>query len=175
MSRMSGLFKNLAGKVKHKMFSGTYLKEGTVDEKRALDVVQYDPVSGVQANPATEDTLEELKTSTDAIVMLISANRSSNGDTQDLQVDVSEYREALFFLEATAKGGTSPTLTVNIETENPASGEFYTHTSFTQLNDAVGTEMKALTNLGSSMAVSWVIGGSDTPNFTFAVYAVLKK
>jgi len=103
-----------------------------------------------------------------------SSATAANGDSKLTPVKVTQFKEGEFFLDVTAKSGTSPTLNVVIVTKDPVSGKWFTLVSFTQATD-VTTERKVVTgNLGAFLAATWTIGGTATPTFTFSVGAVLK-
>jgi len=87
-------------------------------------------------------------------------------------IDVAEFKGGLFFLKCTAKSGT-PTLVVTVITYDKKTDDWYDLVAFTQLSD-VGKEMKAITDVGSRIAISYVIGGG-TPSLTFTVSAILKN
>ena len=100
--------------------------------------------------------------------------RVANGNTQDESIDVSEYKEAIFFLDVTTRTGSSPTMDVYIDSLDPVSGKWMALTNFTQVGDETKTEaITQASSLGSSISVSWVLGGTD-PTYTFSVGAVLK-
>jgi len=86
-------------------------------------------------------------------------------------IDVREFKGGLFFLKCTAKSGT-PTLVVTVITYDKKTDDWYDLVAFTQLSD-VGKEMKAITDVGTRIAISYVIGGG-TPSLTFTVGAILK-
>jgi Flp pilus assembly protein TadG len=105
--------------------------------------------------------------------LLASAARTASGNSQTMPYDVKPYREAVFFLNVSAKSGTNPTLDVKIQTKDPISGQWSDLVSFAQAAD-VTTEMKTVpAGLGSAIAVSYTIAGGS-PSFTFSVGAVLK-
>jgi len=101
------------------------------------------------------------------------ATRTSSGDTSASEFDVHNYDRAVFFLNVSAVSGTNPTLDVEIQTLDPASGEYFTLVTFTQAT-GVTKEMKKVTDgLGRRLRVVWTIGGTN-PSFTFSVGAVFK-
>lgn len=86
------------------------------------------------------------------------------------------YYEGLFFLHATAKEGTTPTLLVTVQTLDEVNNVWFDLVSFTQLSDAIGNELKTVSEgIGSVLSVKWVLGGTGTPKYTFSVHAVLKN
>ena len=96
------------------------------------------------------------------------------GDSKATPVKVTQFKEAEFFLDVTAAGGTTKTLDVAIVTKDPISGKWFTLVSFTQAT-GVTTERKVVTgNLGAFLAAVWTIAGTGSPTFTFSIGAVLK-
>lgn len=79
--------------------------------------------------------------------------------------------ELLLFLNVTAASGTSPTLNVKVQAQDPA-GNWYDILSFTQATAAT-KEAKQLSIFGDKIKVVYTIGGT-TPSFTFSVTAVAK-
>ena len=107
------------------------------------------------------------------VTLLSSLQRSASGSTEDAPTAVAFFKEANLFLKVTAVEGTSPTLNVVVETQDPVGGTWETLSSFTQAT-AGGTEMKTIAgNLGYKLAIKYTIGGT-TPSFTFSVGAVFK-
>ena len=106
-------------------------------------------------------------------IKLFSGTKTESGNSRGAFIDVEEFKGGLFFLKCTAKSGTSPTLDVKIITYDKKTADWYEIVSFPQLTD-VGKEMKSATDVGSRIAVSYVIGGT-TPSVTFAVSAILKN
>ena len=109
-------------------------------------------------------------------ILIFSGTKSATSDTKTTPIDISQYKEATFYLEATAKTGTSPTLTVTIVDQHPHPGStaWYTIVTFTQLTD-VGTERKVLAaNIGSKIAAVFTIGGTAGPSYTFNLYVIVK-
>lgn len=86
-----------------------------------------------------------------------------------------------FCLDVTAKSGTNPTLDVKIENVDPVSGKVDTGAAhaFTQ-QTAEATEWEhpsdftANKSLSNKIKVTWTIGGTDNPTFTFTLSAIIK-
>lgn len=77
-------------------------------------------------------------------------------------------RTVVFFLNVSAASGTSPTLDVTIEVQDPVSGTWSVLDTFAQ-KVAVGSERRVFSNLmESNLRASWDIAGT-TPLFTFTV------
>ena len=69
----------------------------------------------------------------------------------------------------TARSGTNPTLNVIVEDTLDDGVNWNTIKAFTELI-AVGQEVVDVTTpFSDNIRVSWIIGGTDTPTFTFAV------
>jgi Tfp pilus assembly major pilin PilA len=111
---------------------------------------------------------------TEELTLVSSGNRTASGNSAEF--DVSDYSEAIFFLDVTAVPGvyTDETLDVTVKTKDPASGKWFTIATFTQVTNSTTSEMKAVANnLGRKIRVEWAIGGT-APSYTFSVGAVLK-
>ncbi len=76
------------------------------------------------------------------------------------------------FLDVTAAGGTSPSMTVSIETREGAADTPATVGSFAP-RTGVGSERKRFTGLGKECRYVATISGT-TPSFTFALTGVSK-
>jgi hypothetical protein len=90
------------------------------------------------------------------------------GNTADFEVP-SRYDDLLLYLNVTAQSGTSPTLDVDYQTSPDNGATWYTHTSFTQVGAATGTEVLKIDNPGHYYRFFWTIGGSSTPTYTFSI------
>nr|BDD47810.1 hypothetical protein 11 [Bacillaceae bacterium] len=106
--------------------------------------------------------------------VLPSLARTTSGNS--VEFDVSKYKEAIVFLDVTTASGTSPTLDVKFQTQDPASLKWFDITGLTfAQKTAVGNEVKEKSNvLGSKIRCTYTIGGT-TPSFTFSVGLVLKS
>jgi len=100
-----------------------------------------------------------------AITLLPSAARTTSG-ASDGSSAAAEFREANVLLDITAVSGTTPSLTVTVETSADGS-TWFTHTAFSA-KTATGKDIQKLGNLGSYLRVSYAISGT-TPSFTFSV------
>jgi hypothetical protein len=108
------------------------------------------------------------------IEVLTSDTRTVSGNS--LEFDAFNYKEAVAFLDVTVASGTSPTLDVKFQTQDPISLKWFdlSELTFTQ-KTAIGNEMKINTNtLGSKLRCVYTIGG-DTPSFDFSVGLILKS
>ena len=106
---------------------------------------------------------------TSYVTLLPSAARTSSGNSGAF--NLYDHDELLVFLNVTSVSGSSPTLDVKVQTQDP-SGEWYELASFTQ-RTATGKEAKAVTCFGENIRITYIIGGSS-PSFTFSVTAVAK-
>ena len=93
---------------------------------------------------------------------------SDSGDAVDLQSDGVLLRRFIeLALVITAASGTDPTLDVTVETSDDGT-TWETVEAFAQ-QEAVGVVRQSFGDLKQYVRASWVIGGSDTPSFTFAL------
>ena len=100
-----------------------------------------------------------------AITLLPSAARTSSG-SGDGSSAAAEFREGNILLDITAVSGTSPSLTVTVETSADGAN-WFAHTAFTA-KTAAGKDVLKLANVGSYVRVSYAISGTS-PSFTFSV------
>lgn len=116
---------------------------------------------------------DELEQHGGAVWEIFSGVKGATGDTKATPVEVMHFKEATFFIDCSARSGTSPTLDVTVLTYDKSGDDWHVIATFTQLT-AAGKEMKAVAaNLGDKLAIIYAIGGT-TPSFTFTVSAVLK-
>lgn len=101
------------------------------------------------------------------IVLQASAAQTATGNSS--AVEVGEYTEALVTLNCTAASGTTPTMTVKVQTSDDKGTTWYDLPSggFTQLT-AAGKQALQITCFGDYIRALWTIGGS-TPSFTFVM------
>jgi hypothetical protein len=82
-------------------------------------------------------------------------------------------RRVVFYVDVTAVGGTSPTLTMYVDVRDPASGNWVNAGQFSVIT-AVGTYRLPLDIEGIEYSLRWALGGTG-PAFTFGVgVAVIK-
>lgn len=103
-----------------------------------------------------------------AITLHASGSETSNGASA--AVDVSTLRTALRLqLDVTALSGTTPTLTVSVETSPSGAGDWKTLGAFAVVNESSARfEELSFGECERYVRASWVLGGT-TPDFTFAV------
>jgi len=107
------------------------------------------------------------------ITLVPSAAYTASFDTKSAPYHVSGFAEADFYLDVTAKSGTTPTLDVSIIKRNTIDGKWYPLSVFAQQNTTASIEQDCPSNIGWDIAVDVVITG-NTPSFTFSLVAVLK-
>jgi hypothetical protein len=97
-----------------------------------------------------------------------SAVRTADGNTDEFS-DVRSFGLVAFVLDVTNTGGTTPTLDVDIEYRDLASGKWVVIASFTQVTTSTGTERITVANLPeANIRVAWrTTGTSET--YTFSV------
>ena len=100
-----------------------------------------------------------------AITLLPSAARTTSG-SGDGSSAAAAFREANVLLDITAVSGTSPSLTVTLETSADGTN-WFAHTAFAAKTAAAKDALK-LANLGSYVRASYTISGTS-PSFTFSV------
>lgn len=106
---------------------------------------------------------------------LFSGEVGASGDTHLTPVNTKYDREAIFFLNITAASGTNPTLDLTLKVRDELTAVWHTLATFTQ-KTGTGTDIGFVdTGLGESVALYYVVGGTNTPKFTFSVTANLKE
>jgi hypothetical protein len=118
---------------------------------------------------ALRDTLKK----NEPVTVLLSAARTANGDTYATPLAVDYGSVITFFLDVTAVSGTTPTLDLYIDIQDPVSGKWVNQDKFPQVT-ATGTYALSVYVRSNRYAVRWVLGGT-TPSFTFSVGAVIIK
>lgn len=103
-----------------------------------------------------------------------SANETANGNSVDFDGFNADGPGALYF-DVTSVGGTSPTLDFVLQEKDPVSGKYFdSGVSITQMT-GVSTQRVAITDLpGAIYRLTWTIGGTASPNFTFSASLVAK-
>lgn len=104
---------------------------------------------------------------------LFEGTANANGDTKSNPIEIGQFKGGKFFLKATAKSGTSPTLDVDVLCKDRYTDDWYILESFTQLTD-LGQEMKDIADVGARIAIQYTVGGTD-PEWTFTVSCCLKE
>jgi len=109
----------------------------------------------------------------DEYIYLVSATRTTSGDSGATPLTVNYGRVLVFFLSVTAVSGTSPTLDVYIDIRDPASGNWVNQDKFPTVT-STGTWALALPVRSLRYRVRWVLGGTS-PSFTFSIGVVFLK
>jgi hypothetical protein len=125
-------------------------------------------VAGQYINPiAAENLALEAKT------YLSSQTVTADGDSGANPLSIDYGSVVTFFLNVSAVAGTTPTLDLYVDVQDPASGNWVNQDKFGQVT-AVGTYALALPVRSNRYRVRWVLGGI-TPSFTFSVGVVVVK
>ena len=105
----------------------------------------------------------------DVVVLHTSGNETASGNSRAFP-EFKGFDYGVFSIESTVVGGTSPTLDVDIERFNPIEGTWNILFSFAQITDGASVEeIEKSPIYGGELRAKWVIGGTDSPNFTFSV------
>ena len=104
---------------------------------------------------------------------LASATYTANGDSGATPLDTTYGSVVVFFLNVTAVSGTSPTLNLYIDIQDPASGNWANQYAFPQIT-AAGLYYQPLQVQSTKYRVRWVLGGVS-PSFSFSVGVVIIK
>ena len=109
------------------------------------------------------------------IYTIIPSAARTASEAFDLNGLPGEWDEIVGYLVVTAKSGTTPTLDIDYETTVDDGTTFFAHTSFTQATDLT-TEKKVFTApFGIDGRLNTVIGGTDTPTFTYSLRLECKR
>lgn len=90
------------------------------------------------------------------------------------KADLTRFIEGNFFVNVTAVSGSDPTLVIVIEMSPDNGSTWYTHSTLTTIT-GTGKSIKAVTNFGNDVRISYTIGGTGSPSFTFTVKFVGKS
>ena len=94
-------------------------------------------------------------------------------------IECGHYTEGVVYIRATAKGGTSPTVDIDVESSHDNSN-WHKHTDITQISDPTVIYYQTVTtlsNLGRYIRLTVPaggVGGSATPTITVTAVVVLK-
>jgi hypothetical protein len=103
-----------------------------------------------------------------AAATIASAARTATANGTAFATD--NVDEIVGTITVTAASGTNETLDVTLETTADGTN-YYTVGAFTQKTAAATAEAKVFGPVGSLSRWRWVIGGTDTPSFTFSIAA----
>jgi hypothetical protein len=104
----------------------------------------------------------------------------AEGAVEGAAYDTRLYHQAIFVLVCTAHSGTNPTLNVDIEGYDVASGTWFTLFSFTESTTAASTEAKCLRcGAGTLLLTDQVrakstVGGTGAPTKTFSIGIIVR-
>lgn len=104
--------------------------------------------------------------------LLSSALRASTGYSNS--INVSEYGEALFYLNVTTKEGTDPKLNLTMQVSPDEVTWYDTATKFAE-SAAEGSIVVSSTMLGMFVRFSYAVTGTNTPKFTFSLKGAFKS
>lgn len=112
-------------------------------------------------------------------ILYPSATNTSAGNTGTAQTLPANTRGAVFNINVSAASGTNPTLAVSLQWLDPASNTYVTlatasniiATGNTQLVVYPGVSSPLYGVLPSGYRLSWAIGGTNAPSFTFSIGA----
>jgi len=98
---------------------------------------------------------------------------TTNGDSGNTPLVIIIGQTVVFFINVTAVSGTSPTLNLYVDIQDPASLNWANQYAFPQIT-AVGLYYQPLQVQSTKYRVRWVVGGTS-PSFTFSVGVVIIK
>lgn len=108
-------------------------------------------------------------------ILIEQTTYSASGSSQDFTLENGQ--QLALFLDVTSVSGTSPTLDIDVEAKDPASGKYFTLKSFTQITGATSEALFIGTGADTvfptrQYRLNFTTGGT-TPSFTLTVgYAV---
>ena len=122
---------------------------------------------------ASEDTLLKVhsRLHNTKHVILPSEARTASGDTHATPLHTEHGSVVVFFLDVTSVSGTTPTLDVYIDIQDPASKKWVEQDKFAQVT-GTGIWALALFCRSTKYSIRWVLGGTS-PSFTFSVGCVV--
>jgi len=103
------------------------------------------------------------------VTVLASSTVTANGNSDAINTDYGSV--ITFFLDVTAVAGTSPTLDVYIDIQDPVSGNWVNQDKFAQVT-TTGTWVLSVLCRSNRYRARWVLGGT-TPSFTMSIGAVV--
>lgn len=118
------------------------------------------------------------------MVTLPNVNEQATANTHQFPSGATltrEYREfasfsrAMFFLDVTAVSGTSPTLDVVVQVQDPISLKWQTVVTFAQQTAVTGTAIALQTLVvdGLNYRAQFTVGGTATPTVTCSLVAIV--
>lgn len=106
------------------------------------------------------------------ITLLASAARTANHSSGHDEGAAAEHTEAVLFVDVTAVSGTTPSLTINVETSWDGVN-WWPHTALTAIT-AAGKARQTLQFLGTYLRLNNTITGT-TPSFTYSAVMHYKR
>ena len=97
----------------------------------------------------------------------------ATADENSKAIDCSVFEEMSAILDVTVVAGTDPTMTCKFQVSNDGVIWADLGVGFTAATAATA-EYKAITNFGKWLRVNSVIGGTETPTFTYSLVATGK-
>lgn len=100
---------------------------------------------------------------------------TTTGNSREYR-ELGQFDRCILFLDVSAASGTTPSLTVSLQVEDPQSGKWSQVVAFPAQTAATGgTPITPLTAElhGLNYRLAWVISGT-TPSFTFSCNAVAR-
>jgi hypothetical protein len=119
------------------------------------------------------DTIINTVTRNIELTYIPSQTVTANGDSSANPLTINYGSVVVFFLNVSSVGGTSPTLDVYIDIQDPASGAWVNQDKFPTVTEPT-TLALALPVRSTRYRVRWVLGGTS-PSFTFSVGVVIVK
>lgn len=113
------------------------------------------------------------------VVLVPSTVTYATATARTTAVDTTYSTEGVFILEVDQELYANETITVDIQTYEPLTDDWYTIASFTQVTNAYTNAQQETIRipygLGNKISCKWTItGGDDTHKYTITVSGVLK-
>ena len=106
---------------------------------------------------------------------IFSGTVTASGNSRSTPVSTKHVKEATIYFDITVVSGTDPTLDVTLKVHDLLGDNWFLLATFSQ-QSTVTTDLGAIGfALGEEMAIDYVVGGTDTPTFTFSVNATFKE
>jgi len=105
---------------------------------------------------------------------MFSGATTASSNTQSSPINVRYVQEGSFLLKITAASGTNPTLDVTVQTYNSLTDTWHTLAAFTQKTGTGQDEGYVEYGMGEKIALSYVVGGTNTPSLTWTLDVLLK-
>lgn len=113
--------------------------------------------------------------------VVASAARTADANSGSIPIAVVDWArtngprpqtQVVLALDVTAQSGTTPTLDVALEWSLDGGASFAAPVSapaFAQIGAATGLFIDTFPVLGDAYRIVWVLGGTDTPTYTFSI------